>query len=733
MPSQLLTRVQRLTNPTVARDVNRFAGTSGNPDVPPHPLNTLGDQANPPTTLNTQAHWAFGIGDPFDNPTSITIHGTSGWSSYQSAINSGTLLKSLGDEWQWSRNLQRWDDGRGVGPQYTIDPNGTILPIIGPEDSDGDLLRTYHNETMNCCSIGVEQGDFADNPHVILPVTTNRFLYRLNQSPGVTNTTEDLAGMKLYALLHPTDQEDLNLLWIALDTYAGPGDLPNTRFGNWRNSLFTDRDYRSLTILCRFLAENNSIPRNFPTLPYVARDLDSGDSAVFRQLLLGDPTCDQIANRMGLDVAVARAGGAAWNAAYTSTANESSALKRWKNFFGLPPTRSRATLPSYMGFISHFINGGHPCPGPYFDWHRFAREMWDWWWYPFDFTATPREPTTAPRPYRQARRATRLVEYYYDAVGGDADYASVRRLDAPPPGHGSYEQFQLAQDVPVHSLANGVIVAARLPIASTGGASNGFLLTRHEVFLPDRVEDTRIRYDSPPTRVWSLIRFVSAPGFSVSQISLTNPEWLNRFVMRLKECELAIAYHTAHSDVAAWRRAWGHLPIPADPRATATAVPTVGEQIERDARAYRTLADDLNAGKLVMFPRDVAGEATTVRTVLGDYIGKPGDLGDGTFGIQVEIFSQDPLPVPEAVSQTISVLEDPLWTSVTAAARHESAAADDLPAAGVICSYPMDQFLRWINRITWRHEWQKYSVLDFSTNPPVDAPAPARPNSRTSF
>ncbi len=731
MPSQLLTRVQRLTNPRVARDVNRFAGTSNNPDVPSHPLNTLQDQANPPTTLNSQDHWAFGIGDPFDRPTSVTIHGTSGWSSYASAINSGTLLKSRGDEWQWSAGLHRWDDGRGVGPQYTIDPNGTILPIIGPEDSDGDLLRTYHNEAMNPCSIGVEQGDFGDNRHVVLPVTTSRFLYRLNESPGVTDTTEDLAGLKLYAMLHPTDEEDLNLIWIAMSTYAGPGDLPNTRYSNWRNSLFTERDYRSLASLCRFLAENNSIPRNFPTLPYVTRGNDSGNSAVFRELLLGDPTCDQIANRLGLNLAVVRAGGDPWNAVYTSTAPGVSALTRWKNFFGLPLTRNRATSPSFMGFISHSINGGHPCPGPYFDWHRFAREMWDWWWYPFDFSGTPRIPATTQRPYRQARRDDRLVDYYYDAVGSSTDYTSVRRLASPPLGVASYEQFRLSQDVPIHSLANGVIVAARLPIA--GGASNGFLLTRHEVFTPDRAEDTRILYNTAPTRVWSLIRFLSAPQFSVGQVSQANPEWLNRFVMRLKECELAVAYHSAHPGVAAWRRAWAHQPFRADPRAPATTEPTVGEQIARDARAYRTMADDLNTGKVVLFPRDVAGEATLVKALLGDYIGDAGDFGDGTFGIQVEIFSRDPLPVLERTSQTISVLEDPLWASVTAAARHEAAAADDLPETGVVWAYSLDQFLRWMNQVTWQHEWQKYAVVDSSTTPPTAVPAPARPNSRTSF
>ena len=31
--------------------------------------------------------------------------------------------------------------------------------------------------------------------------------------------------------------------------------------------------------------------------------------------------------------------------------------------------------PCYRGFLAHSANGGHPCPGPLFDWHRFAREV----------------------------------------------------------------------------------------------------------------------------------------------------------------------------------------------------------------------------------------------------------------------------------------------------------------------------------------------------------------------
>jgi hypothetical protein len=727
MASQLLTRVQKLINPRVARDVNSLEGTGNNPDVPPHPNGYLFDQSTTPS-LNTAAHWPAGsFGRVLEGPVSVTIHGTSGWASYASALGSGTRFKSLSEEWTWLSRAQppQWSDSRGVGPQYTIDANGTIFPLVGPEDLDGDIRTTWHNEAMNVYSIGIEQTDFGDSGIVIDAPGSTR-LRRLNQAPNVTPNTADLAGMKVYAQVHPGGDEDLNLIWIALSTYTGPGDITSTHFGGWRNSLFTERDYRSLATLCRFLAEDQLIARNFPTLPYAARDSDSGNAAIFRQLLLGDPTCDQIAGRLGLDVAVARAGGTAWTTAYAV-----APLRFWKGFFGLPTVNGHAFTPCFEGFISHMINGGHPCPGPYFDWHRFAREVWDWWWYPFDFAGTPLQPSTGLRAYRRARGDTRLIDYYFDAVGSTEDYASRITVQTTPPFTVT-SRFDLAAQVPIHSLANGVLVAGRLPVES---GQVGFLLTRHEVFTPDRSGPLagRITFNSPPTTVWSLIRYLSAPEFTIDQIGLWNPDWLNRLVIRLTECELAVAYHNSHSTDAALTRAWRHVPIPPDPQAPQTTIPTVGEQIERDARTYRELVNDLTAGRAVLFPREVAGSATTVRSILGDFIGFPDLTAAGTPGIQVEIFSKVQLAGPNGVFGTVSAIGEDWWASATAAARHEESAAQDLPPDGLVWTYPIITFLQWINTITWQHEWSKYGVLDFSRSPPVPVPAPARPNSRTSF
>src|SRR6185312_7349179 len=91
----------------------------------------------------------------------------------------------------------------------------------------------------------------------------------------------------------------------------------------------------------------------------------------------------------------------------------------WSDFCEDLGTATAANKRCYRGFLSHGLPGAinikedgtdqddHPCPGPYFDWHRFAREVWDWWWYPFDLTSVA--PIEFTRPYRQARRDTQLI------------------------------------------------------------------------------------------------------------------------------------------------------------------------------------------------------------------------------------------------------------------------------------------------------------------------------------
>ena len=82
-------------------------------------------------------------------------------------------------------------------------------------------------------------------------------------------------------------------------------------------------------------------------------------------------------------------------------------------FFGVDRGGVTSRRRASRGLSRHSINGDHPCPGPLFDWYRFAREVWDYWWYPFDMQAGHAwDGSTPARGYRAARRNTPVIEYY---------------------------------------------------------------------------------------------------------------------------------------------------------------------------------------------------------------------------------------------------------------------------------------------------------------------------------
>lgn len=723
MPSQLQRRLERLLDASVARSINALAGVAVDPDVPAAPNHAQRIDLTTKPATNTRRHWAdASFGTRLHDIQSVTIHGTSGWPSYAAADNFRVVYDCTGPYEKVPENHPtNWYSKRGIGPQYYVEPNGTIYVLIGPENLEGDALFTWHAFGNSFVSLGIEQGDGGDSG-----VRPSAGLFqRLDATAGAA--AADLTGMQVYGLLHPGGAEDLNLMWYALfPGYTGPGDITRmgTRYTNWKNSLFTERNYRALALLCRFLAERNGIPRNFPLLPYASINADFTDATVFRKLLLADPLSAQIGAKLGVDMTIARAGGQAFADKYAPKHAD-----WWSQFFGL--LGGARSTPCFRGFMSHMIIGEHPCPGPLFDWHRFAREVWDWWWYPFDFdafsTANPKDLLTSFRPYRQARGDTPLVEYYFDAAGTDFDYNALKSLLSVTPA----DRFTLNANIPIHALANGVAIAARLPITSNP-ANPGFLLTRHEVFHQSAaVPAARIDYDQAPTYVWSLIRYVTAPGFSLDQISAANPDWLNRFVIRLKETELAVSFHTAHQAQASLTRGWGHQPAAPLPPSAVVRRPTTGTTIERDAAAYRPIANDLAAGKAVLFPLASENEITPVTILLGDYLGTadtlPGGLSVGALGVQVEIFSNDKLDVPNAAVRAVSAVDEGWWNDVSGPTRLERQATD-LPKNGIFWQYAMTDFLRWINGVTWASEWPKYGAVD-AANAPV--PLPPRPNSRT--
>jgi hypothetical protein len=724
MPSQLKRRLERFLDASIASAVNRVRTEPPTETVnPPTPAERL-DHAHKPLR-NTHTHWLGGsFGQDMARIQSIMIHGTSGWPSYASAENFKERYQCI-DGWDWADfpRPPHWKNDHGVGPQYFVDPEGTIYTLIGAEDLADTPLFTWHSEGMSYVSLGIENSDGADCSSIDPDAAVNAALfYRLDSTKRATD--EDLQGRKVYGLLYPSGHEDLNLLWFALfPAYDGPGDTADMahRYANWKNTFFTERDYRSLALLCRFLLERNGLPRNFPLYPWASSEFDTNNAAIFRGLLMADPLRDQIAAALGINVTVLKAGGDAFAQFY---APRFASL--WSRFFGLNTNGSRST-PCFRGIISHLINGHHRCPGPMFDWHRFAREVWDWWWYPFDFdaqsTSSPRALSTPRRPYVQARGNTPLVEYYFDAAGQPLEYDALKFPLS------SAEQFAVPATTPVYALANGIVVAARLATAANP-TPPGFLLVRHEVFhegTPDPVNEVvvqpptdQIDYDTPPTYVWSLISFLSSPAANSAILSQDNPDWLNRFAIRLKECELAILFHNANPTSTALTRAWGHAP-PSAPGAGTR--PTTGTLIERDAEMYRTIANDLFFGQVARFPLESDANHTSVRVLLGDFLGLPSLMPGGSTGIQVEIFSREQLDVTGAVQRPVSAAAETWWRGVTAAARTEALPTAELPDDGNVWQYPLTSFLDWLNTKTWKSERLKYGA-NLST---------PRPNPRINF
>jgi hypothetical protein len=133
------------------------------------------------------------------------------------------------------------------------------------------------------------------------------------------------------------------------------------------------------------------------------------------------------------------------------------------------------------------------------------------------------------------------------------------------------------------------------------------------------------------------------------------------------------------------------------------------------------MANDLVAGKVVLFPLEANTALTPVRVILGDFLGFPNQMAANQTGIQIEIFSNDPLNIPGAALRACSASTQPWWPNVAPGIRNEASIAMNPPPTGVVWHYQMAAFLQWVNQITWASEWSKYGVAGAT---------PARPPSR---
>ena len=786
MPSQLLTKLRpfldqgsgnQADQATSTHPIDKVMRAKNTPvqDVLVNPPNP-GNHPNQPM-LNFTPHWAGGkwgqlmakntvAATGINNVSgvnTISIHETSGYPGHVGVDNmvARHLCIAPNNEWLPNATPPHWVThelgNKGIGPQYYVDGNGTVFALVGEFDLGDEPRITSHSGAVNFTSIGIENGSVGDAE--IRPANNNPTAgpYWFRMSTPANPDVGDAPGLVCFALVLPKGAPpDLNLIWFStalagapIPNYPGSGDTNNiaTRWGGWRNMIFTERDYRSLALLVRLLFEKYGVPRNFCILPYLKQDADAGNLDNLRMIVLADERQDMMARKFGMTVADIQNRTHAWTS--------SSGTKLWPKFFGfipgipakpatpttpfVPAVPALPELPTYRGVIAHAFVGGHPCPGPLFDWHRFSREVWDWWWYPFDLSLTPTPPLQPPptgvitppprRGYLNARGNTPLREYYYDAAEPGADFTTLgarfnARAGTALDSVSSNNHFLLEPGTPVYAMANGVIVAARLQNPADA-ANPPFVLIRHEVFHQADAGTHTIDYDNPPTIVWTLTTYLDCHLFDYTQPSTNNPDWLNRMLIRLKECELAVAYKAAHNSNSTndqrFQQAWNFSPTSTGPR------PTSGTSIEADAGEYRRIINSLQAGNSVLFPLEAALNTTPVRAILGDFLGLCGTLSFNATGSQMQIFSLEQLTITGSTHVPLTWITQQWWIDASATVRLDGAATKSLPAGGLVYSYPLTGFLDWLNQITWSSEWRKHEVVDATGNPVA---APARPKTR---
>lgn len=683
------------------------------------------------------AHWLAGsFGNVMNDVRSLVVHMTAGWPSRNRA------------EGFVDRYIVPGTDKRGLGTQYYLAGDGTMIRLI-------DLpRRTGHASYVNTWALGIEIGNLGTTA----PPPGSRW-----RALNLDDDLEDFPGIKAWLKDQRSDNpREVILGWWTTDNFAGPWREP---VGAPR-MLFGEPQYRTLALTCRYVAEHFGIPRNVPLLPHALRGALVGDGDGFRRIMLAEPGFAALLAAMTADGAALTAAdftpanAATFDTAYDREIQALTADLRRRN-------RAWTTLcEQYRGFHGHGFSGAtdrdfddkQACPGALFDWHRFAREISDHWWLPFDVDDAG-STNVARRPYRNWDGDTPTLEYYFDE---NEDTRTARIVEGVHGLVGSPETFDLDAGSPVYAMANGELVAARIPPPAPGMASTAFVLMRHEVFhlphplaqgiaMPPPIPDVAppmpgaIDYSLEPTYVYLLYMHLGrAAGIDLDAPSEHNPDWLNRVLVREKECDLGVAYygHATHHDIptdAAWDQ-----PMPGGVRGT------LQESWAIDQLALDVFLDALRAGNVALAPpRDPLYQG--IRILLGDYLGRAGvrsvQNGVGTHGVRIEAFSSALLPgftpvfasdwtvpagtvVPHAVayqsewaraptvSERAILLANgfdptlPLWWSDVALTTAWNDAwlppAAQLPASGYVWHYSALDVARWVNDVTWKNERRKY-------------------------
>ena len=730
-----------------------------------------------------QVQAAGGVpGNRIADVKTLVVHETSGWPA---------RVRGLADFL-----AQFTGNGTRGMTQLFISGDGTVMQ--GMQLPNNTQHAGFVNDRALGCETGHGWGNYSGNDHIgpwtstngaggqlAAPVRTpdnNRWFALSGNENIAAAADDDLPGIKFYIRHQSFNDEIILGIWTTA-RYPGPWRQPQRQ----PEMLFTEPHYRSWALLARWIAEEFVLPRNFALLPHKLRvsgtHLDAvppaaapdhgmlRDANSFSAIVLADEGLARSPTTFGLPAAPAIPSEADLRTAYMNPA-PGAINAHWQALFRV-----------YRGFHGHGfcgdpVNGDHDCPGPMFDWHRFAREVWDWWWWPFDFDAANAATAVAARPYSLPSRdgTTPLKEYYWATPSATIVGRARTGIHGPS---SSPVTFELPDSSRVYAVANGELVAARFP-AETAQPSFAFVLVRHEVWhvLDTRaaaaatanappVFANRVNYDVAPTTVFTLYMHLGRPaGMSFTDVSDTNPDWLNRLLARKKECDLGVGFRArdalkpANQQIPLAR--WNNRP----PSAVGTR-PSLATAWQADQTALTTFLNALSAGDVATAPNDA--DTTPIRILLGDFIANAGTISHGAAavkkGVRVEVFSNDNIsPVDFAFTDNtatttswtqqvgvatqaqryasewaraltateLKCLQDAgmtdqtllnWWATVALATSNARYPTDArLNANGVVVHYELTSFMDWLNLRTWHHEWPKYRAVD-----PAGIPAAPRP------
>jgi hypothetical protein len=602
----------------------------------------------PPSGIESaagRAGWPGGnFGQPIPDVMTIVVHFTGGWPA----------------RIRWDEFRKKFTDptsgDRGIGPHFYIPYDGTVFRLLT------ETLICSHANHLNGTAVGVETGNLAPE---FGPGGAHGQIWH-----ALSANAEDVPGAKFYTTF--SNREILVTLWT---TATRPTQTDSHPTGHIM-MLPSEAQYRSWALLARWLAERWQVPRNFPLRPHRMRERMVNDWRTYRASVDADPIRDfHIRTQLQpMPINCPNATYVSNNAAtgfphvYLLRGHGRVETVHWVHK-GNPRQKDingiwTRLFKSYRGFQGHGYSGSntgedHNCPGAWFDWHRFAREVWDYWWFPFDLEqAAPGGPIASGRPRRVYGYGDGVLsEHYFDenaALYGQVSPSgcfpvgdeTVAQHFLPGPGgpigqlirmtdrywgfwHGGMH-FQLNAGSPIYATAAGQLVAARLHSLddqyhrqdpASPHPSALFVLLRHEVFFRRARGGVRIDYVQEPTRVYSLTMHLGVPaGLSFQNVVAGNPTWLNRAITMKKEYELGTAYQIAH---------------PAHP---AEWLPHTTRWARQRPVIDQALAD-LAAGRVARFPEG----PDSIRVALGDFLGVAGHMDRNRFGLHLEVFSRDPI------------------------------------------------------------------------------------------